>query len=249
MSALSFLPVRDDGTPRLNVFIHGYGTIESAASAERLAGRVRDAGLPGRSALLFWQSGSWRAPFAAPLLSIGARLARGRALLGPAALATHTAMLAGLHAASYLRGESRAERLGVTLPAYLRTHAPDLDDLEIHLTGHSLGARVIHHALLHGDWGRARIADITLLAGAADLDEPSWQRGLERINGRIRNAWSRWDWALHITPDLRPRVGLAPLLPGHPRVDNREFSRFGHFDFWRNLGECMRAFDTAGAPA
>lgn len=223
----------------INLFIHGYRSVGSAARFKKLAGLILAAQPPGKVYLLFWKSGGWKMPvLSQTVFSLGRaawRLLRRGRIFSPAALLADAVMFAAGEAASFTYYERRSEKLGRKLKSHLNT-IPGIKTMPINLIGHSFGARVIHFALLHTDLSQYRIKDVLFLGGAADVDNDGWQGCLDQIEGKIFNAYSKKDLALQITPDLRKRVGRHPLPLKTSRIVNRHYQSFRHNDYWPKLG-------------
>ena len=226
--------LHDDGSEDIKLFIHGYSAINRNPEVEKLKTRIMASRPTGRVYLLCWRSGDWRRPSFAPFIKTAYRVARLRKWTGPVGLATDVGLFAGAHIINYKLYERRAEQLGRLLPDIL-SDIPETHNRPIDLIGHSLGARMIHHALLSLSHHPLFIRDAYLLAGAAETTPLDWHLALNNMSGCIFNAYSKHDLVLHVTPDTRKRVGLTPILPHHPRVINLEFPDFLHSDYWKNL--------------
>ncbi|MEN0112145.1 MAG: DUF726 domain-containing protein, partial [Planctomycetota bacterium] len=202
----------------------------------------------GDSCLLVWMSGRWRDSAAVAGLRAAYRAARFRYLLSPASLAIDAGVIGAHEVAQFKWMERRAERVGAELPALVE---PIADGRPVNLVGHSLGARVIHHALRAAKGGSGPAwRDAVLLAGAADLDAEDWPDCVARLSGRLTNVYDRRDRVLRLTPDLRRRVGVRAmpqvLVDGEPRVVNHHAEGVGHVAHWTRLAAGLREAWPAG---
>lgn len=213
----------------INIFVHGYRAISNRKEMDRLADNILSTKPRGWVYLFHWGAGQWtqKQDFSKPLYSTTLAVARGLSL-----------PYVGLFRAMFFildfkSKERAAERLGKRLKQHI-SRIPDAKNARINLIGHSLGARVIHHAL-QGDWSAYKINDVILMGGAADAQCESWDHCVKQIRGKVYNAYSRNDKVLKFTPDRRLRIGREPLLKGHKKVVNREYPSFGHTDYWQRL--------------
>ncbi|MEM9187058.1 MAG: DUF726 domain-containing protein [Planctomycetota bacterium] len=249
---LRFVGEVEAGT-RVNVFIHGYRSLASSEAVGRAARRVLAAGAVGENYLLDWDSGGWRRSFranAATLAGLRAayRVARLRHVLAPWMILVDAGVVSLAEVAQFKFMERRAERVGAELGPLVQAVA---DGRPVNLIGHSLGARVIHHALRRcssgvpsdGPTAGAAIEDCVLLAGAADLGAADWRDCLRSISGRLYNAYSPRDRILRITPDLRRRVGGGPMpqvvINDAERVVNHRCEEVGHTTYWTEIDRLL----------
>ncbi len=223
----------------INIFIHGYSAVSSQSKFERLAHLILSARPPGLTYLLYWRSGSWKLPaWTQTVFTISRtayRVIRAGEMFSPVFLLADAAMLTVAEMLSYRYYERRAETLGKNLRQHV-AKIPEALDYPINLIGHSLGARVIYYALFLDEWWEYDIKDCILLGGAADV-EGDWETCLTRISGGIYNAYSKWDLALKITPDMRKRVGRHPIQSS-PRMINRQYT-LQHTDYWSRLDDIL----------
>lgn len=237
----------DSPAERVNVFVHGYRSAVSRADVEAALDRVRRTGVVGENYLLRWRSGRWADSATVAGLRAAYKATRIRYALSPWSLLMDAGIVGATEAAQFKRMERRAEQVGKALPEQL---APIARGRPVNLIGHSLGARVVHYALGHGDLSRVTVSDVVLLAGAADLNAANWHECVARIEGRLVNAYSRSDKVLKITPDLRKRVGMRPMpnrdLNGVSRVENHHCKGVGHVQFWTRLPELLPTVWPAG---
>ncbi|MBD3609650.1 MAG: DUF726 domain-containing protein [Gammaproteobacteria bacterium] len=215
----------------VNIFVHGYRAISNAEEMKGLATQIMKIKPRGWVYLFHWGSGQWQfksdIDYSKKVRLTLRTLARGIIL-------PYVAPFKGLWTVlDFKRKERSAEELGKRLKRHI-SRIPEAKSCKINLIGHSLGARVIHHAL-QGDWSEYRINDVILLGGAADAECESWDACLKQIKGKVYNAYSRKDKVLSMTPDKRKRIGREPLLKGHKKVVNREYPSFGHTDYWKRL--------------
>jgi pimeloyl-ACP methyl ester carboxylesterase len=222
----------------INVFIHGYGAVSNPEQLERLSYHILSARPRGKVYLLYWKSGNWRKPFAAPLVTASLRVFRISKMFHPAALAADLAVILGVQSYEFKRNERRSEELGRALPELL-AGIPGADKLKLNLIGHSLGGRVIQYALEHHDWTEFRIENCLLMASAGDRDDYAWMTQVNKLGGKLYNAYSRNDYILKISPDLRSRAGRHPIPVAHENIINHDFSPFKHTDYWPNLARVL----------
>lgn len=230
------------GSERVNVFIHGYRSMASEVEVDKAKRRVLAAQVTGENHLLDWTAGRWRDSATVAGLRAAYKATRWRYALSPLSLLVDAGLIGTAEAAQFKRMERRAEEVGARLPDLLR---PIAAGRPINLIGHSLGARVVHHALAKGDLTGLWFQDAILLVGAADLNADDWPDCIERLGGCLYNAYSRSDRVLKITPDLRKRVGSRPMpqvvIDGKERVVNHDSTGLSHVKHWTKLAELLPA--------
>lgn len=224
-------PLHYGSENEVNIFVHGFRAISNEDEMEALASQILKIKPKGWVYLFHWGSGQWeyklKQDFSSTMSLTVRTLARGLVL-------PYVAPLKGLwFILDFKRKERAAEDLGRRLKRHI-SKIPQAKSCKINLIGHSLGARVIHHAL-QADWSEYKINDVILMGGAADLDDDSWEGCLKQIKGKVYNAYSRNDKVLQLTPDRRKRIGREPLMKGHKKIVNREYPSFGHTDYWKRL--------------
>lgn len=229
----------------VNVFVHGYRSLNSPAQLDAAVRRIASLGLPGRSFLLNWASGSWRQAFRDAGVTLAGlrtayRVARLRHALAPWMLLVDAGAVGLAEVAAYRAMERRAGRIGPTIAPLLRDSA---GGRVVNLIGHSLGARVVHQLLAGGDLSGFTIGDVVMLAGAADLGSDDWPACLHRIDGQLFNGYNPSDRVLRLTPDLRRRVGQAPFeAPASSdatNIVNRRLDGVSHVDFWTKIDRVL----------
>lgn len=229
------------------MFVHGYRSAVSAADIAEARSRVARAGVVGDNYLLRWRSGRWADSATAAGLRAAYRVGRVRYALSPWSLLVDAGVIGAHEALQFKRTERRAELVGQRMPPLLADVA---QGRPVNLVGHSLGARVVHHALGRGDLSGVTVGDVVLLAGAADLESPDWPECAKRVSGHIINVYSRKDRVLRITPDMRRRVGLRPLpsirVNGEEKVVNHLCEGYGHVQYWTRLPELLPSVWPAG---
>lgn len=230
---------------RVNVFVHGYRAVVSEKSLERTRQQIFQSGAAGENYLLQWGAGGWGHSVrstASTLAGLRAayRVARVKNLFAPWMLLVDAGVIGLSEVAQFKKMERRAEQVGRELPALLAIQAAGRP---VNLIGHSLGARVVHHALALEATPGLHIEDVVLLAGAADMHSDSWPKCLKQLNGRIYNAFAPRDPILRITPDLRRRIGGGPMpafvVNGEDKVVNEACKGVGHTTFWSKLGKML----------
>lgn len=252
MTAASLIAVDPEQTSgsRINVFVHGYRSLVSPADVESARLRVQRTGVTGASYLLRWMAGRWRDSAAVTGIRAAYKASRWRYALSPMSLLVDAGVI-GLHeAAQFKLMERRAEQVGRDLPSLISEIA---DGRPVNLIGHSLGARVVHQALRGAGAADLTIDDVVLLAGAADLDAPDWERCLRGIHGRLYNVYSHRDRILRMTPDMRRRVGCRPLpqvqIDGVAKVVNHACPDVSHIEHWMRLADLLpRVWPACQAP-
>jgi pimeloyl-ACP methyl ester carboxylesterase len=206
---------------------------------ERLTSYILAARPQGKVYLLYWRSGSWKVPFAAPIVTAGLRIFRISKMLHPAALAADAAVTIGFHSYQFRKKEKLAETLGLHLPELL-AEIPQVDTLPLNLFGHSLGGRVIQSTLKEHDWDTHLLNDCLVMASAGDRDLYAWEEHTKKVRGKFYNAYSASDLTLKISPDLRSRVGRHPIPVESDQIVNVPFPGFKHTDYWPKLPEVLK---------
>ncbi|TWT94745.1 hypothetical protein Pla108_35940 [Botrimarina colliarenosi] len=229
------------GAPRVNIFVHGYRSMVSPADVEAARLRVQQTGVAGESYLLRWMAGRWSDSATVAGLRAAYKATRFRYALTPWALLVDAGVI-GLHeAAQFKVMERKAEVVGRRLPALVAEIA---EGRPVNFIGHSLGARVIHHALAHAHSADLTIDDVVLLAGAADLNAEDWERCVRQLRGKLYNAYSPRDRILRMTPDVRRRVGSRPMAPvvidGEEKLVNITCPEVAHVAHWTRLPELLQ---------
>ena len=223
---------------RINLFIHGYKSLETEAQVERTSRRIRALAIPGHNYLLQWSSGKWRDSALAGALTASYRVARFRHLLAPWMVLVDAGVLTISEVAQFKWMEQRARFVGRDLESLVDS-IDGARGRPINLIGHSLGARVIHHALAAGSWRDHTLQDGVMLGGAADLDSPDWLDCVAKLHGQLFNGHSKKDRILAIAPDFRRRVGSAPLpfveIGGKAKVVNHHCQGIRHVEYWTRL--------------
>ena len=229
----------DGPEPVANIFIHGYSAVSTAQQMDRLSRYVLAARPPGKVFLLYWRSGNWRKPFAAPALTLGLRIFRISKMFHPVGLAADAAATIGMHSYQFKKKERLSEKLGAALPEIL-AEVSLLADLPINLLGHSLGGRVIQSAIAQDSWADLQLQDCIVMASAGDRDAYPWEQHVQKLSGAFYNAYSSNDLTLKMSPDLRSRVGRHPIPCTSPKIINVAFPEFRHTDYWPQLSHVLK---------
>ena len=240
-SIAQLVPISQGPADHITIFIHGYLTASGDKNTDQVMAWINRLGLSGDVYLLNWRAGSWQQPAwvqaAASLSHTAYRVYRWKRWVSPLALAGDAALYTLNQAAHFKFFEQRTKRIAQDLKALIAP-LPNLQERRIHLIGHSLGARIICHALSQEHWHDFRLHDCLLLAGAADLHHIDWAHCLAQINGQLYNAYSKRDMILNLTPDLKQKIGHHPLPLESARIINRRYS-YGHNDFLTKLDQFL----------
>ncbi|MBX8621436.1 DUF726 domain-containing protein [Pseudomonas glycinae] len=217
-----------------NVFIHGYSAGHDMEDRCALRKCIPSSLHNCINIFAFWPSGHW-AKF--DDWSSKSILAAGRlSFLAGAGLAVAD------RAFHFNTSRKRATAMGKTLlsqlETYLLKHHPYVS--KVNLVGHSLGGRVVIHALLDLQGKPADdslvIGDVLLMAAASTLSGDEAKTIGERINGKLYNAWSSDDKVL--------LFNLGENSAGRQEIDhcqNVPMHGFGHTDYWPRLDRVLRA--------
>lgn len=223
----------------VNIFIHGYLAGSTPERRERLRRYISEAEPAGVSYVLHWKSGNPAVPALAPFGTAAVRSLNGIRPPGLTSMLGGGAAYVGVQVAHFKSREREARRIGRQLGELLRVLRRRHGRRRFNLVGHSLGATVIQHALLHGDLDGIRLDHCVLLAGAADADPRTWEPLVPRLRGGLHNYYSRRDLLLLGTPDVRIRAGRNPIRVDHPAVRNVHRPELGHTDYWPRLPELL----------
>jgi hypothetical protein len=206
----------------INIFVHGFRTINSLEGFYKLARRILAAKPRGRAYLLFWKSGKWSLPGV-----VGAFLT-----------------LFTSEVAQFKHYQHQAEVVG----KYIKQHIgkiPEAKNVKINFIGHSFGARVICFALAFNDWSDYRIRNCILLGGEVENDPALWLKCVKQVNGKIYNIFSKNDEEMKLLT-IKDKVGTSPIRINHPlqrKIENRDYYTFGHHDYWKNLNYIFRQLE------
>jgi hypothetical protein len=218
----------------INIFIHGYSAISNSKEFDKLAFNIIRAKPIGKVWLLYWKSGNWKEHWAATLPNIIFRLSRFAKIINPYAIAGEALFFVGAKIAHYKLYEKRAENLGTQLKRYI-CRIPKVKEHKINFIGHSLGARIIHHALSKNSWSDYQIHDCIFLGGDTEANANDWNKCAKEIKGKFYNAYSKKDMVLMIKPSFkRKAIGRYPITLTSTKVINRQYS-FGHTRYWPRL--------------
>ncbi len=218
----------------INVFIHGYSAVSNSKEFDKIAFNIIRAKPIGKVWLLYWKSGDWKVHWVATLPRIIYRLVRFSKIINPYAIAGDALIYAGTAIVHYKLYEKRAEKLGTQLKRYI-CRIPKVKEHKINFIGHSLGARIIHHALSKNSWSDYQIHDCIFLGGDTEANANDWNKCAKEIKGKFYNAYSKKDMVLMIKPSFkRKTIGRYPITLTSTKVINRQYS-FGHTSYWPRL--------------
>ncbi len=223
----------------VNIFIHGYLAGSTPERRERLRRYIAEAEPAGVSYVLHWRSGNPALPAIGTLGTAAVRTLGNMRPPSVSALLGGGAAYLGVQVAHFKSREREARRIGRQLGELLHVLRRRHGRRAFNLVGHSLGATVIQHALLHADLEGIRLNHCVLLAGAADASPETWAPLVQRMRGGLHNYYSRGDLLLLSTPDLRVRAGRNPIRIDLPAVRNVHRPELGHTDYWPRLTELL----------
>jgi hypothetical protein len=222
----------------INIFVHGFGRLKRK-DLDIYLWQLRDLRLRGRTYLFNWDSGLLWRPLIPMALMAGGLLcytiykkikggippggAPKKGLLGRlfnlgAPVLPVFPVAAGIE---FNRSKARADALGRDFQRIIGG-IPGIKEAPVNLIGFSLGARVIHVALLTLSWKAYHLRDICLLGGATDASPADWEVCLGKTCGCLYNFYSKNDDALAVKPDTEKNVGRHPIPLEVPRVVNIE---------------------------
>lgn len=217
-----------------NVFIHGYSAGHVLRDRRLLARSVPTSLQGSVNICAFWNSGHWADADAglSGLLKIGSGVSH--AAFGSVGGAT----------SHFLRARRRAEYMGAVLLSqlddYLLTRHREVRS--VNLIGHSLGGRVVLHAVKSiKRLSRLAVNDVLLLAAAAEVAGDEAARLARLVDGRLMNAYSTSDNVL--------RLNVGEVSLGRRNVEpfeGFEMNDFGHTAYWPKLNEVMAKVRFAG---
>ncbi len=223
-------------SPEINIFVHGFRSINTIEKLENLAYNILHAKPSGQVYLYAWKSDiNFNSEAISNLILLVAKSKNQYvstiSLLSP---------ILSIYA-RFKFYESRAAILGENLKRHI-SKIPGAKDLNIYLIGHSLGALVIFNALTANDWFDYNIKDIVLIGGCVDKNSSLWEDVIDQISGNIYNGYSIDDKILKKTPDFKKHIGRNKLLINtyyNNRIINHEFPSYSHSDYWPNLEEVL----------
>jgi len=223
--------IRDDGVGKdVWIFVHGYSAAGSEKKRTLLMENIRRTSFRGRAYLYVWDSGSWQ--------NAGVLHAVVRAVNQLQKFWRANGWTWILEAAYYLLHfkyyERRAGKIGRDFDRHI-SEIPDILDSRIFFVGHSLGARLLQHALKYGEFSEYNIEDVIMLGGAAEL-ENDWDTSATKINGKLFNCYSTNDAILPLATvaGFSFKIGANPIESSNGKIKNLDFSPYGHTDYWKN---------------
>ncbi|MBF4211250.1 UNVERIFIED_ORG: hypothetical protein OKW25_002623 [Pseudomonas vranovensis] len=218
-----------------NIFIHGYSAGHHLEDRRLLINSISASMRNCVNIFVFWNSSHY-SRFG--LLSRGVIFAASR--VHPAAALATVAADRAIH---FTKIRSRANALGKDffshLGEYLRERHPEVSRLN--LVGHSLGGRLLAHALMTPPLlkeHRFEIGDAMFMGAAVEVTPYQTLMLKQRIEGRLINAYSPKDdtLMLNIGEDSLGRRRVDGFM-NWPMTDVKE--NFGHTDYWPNLTEVL----------
>lgn len=248
-----FLDISKNNAKVVNVFVHGYSSGHDLHDRFNLIKNIPKDLPECLNVMAFWNSSHF--------LRVNSTSRKLISLLffvyKPAAVG---AFVIG-RGAHFLKMRARAEECGATLleelDRFLIKECPYVE--HVNLIGHSLGGRVIVHALKGLINKRAYdeliVRDVLLMAAAVDVQNYEAAAIINRIEGKVYNAYSPADLMLQFN-GLERSIGLRSV----PHFENThmtlmersENSRniftkinplkndsFGHTDYWPNLRDVL----------
>ena len=141
---------------------------------------------------------------------------------------------------SWREAKKNAEEAGIRLGTYLK----DLKSNRVVLCGHSLGTRVIYHALmyLYDQWVKSQkdvfnvVEHVHLLGGAVNIDA-CWENAQKIPKQGINNYYSHEDDVLHYLYKTIERQAIGSCEVDGAMVQNFNVTTQvkGHFEFIKNF--------------
>jgi hypothetical protein len=246
-------------TDTLNIYVHGYSAIGHQKEIEAMMGKI--AKIEGGDQWLFvWPSGFILDAFLDDLIptlkpfigNMGVKSSMATdflsillPLLSKKALDVINHFKHNQKQAEKFGAEHFFQLLGQTLADTGKSYQ------KINLIGHSLGARLIYHAMKNRSINQNYtpkqgflIDHVICLGGAVSISE-DWLSVLGGINGQLRNYYSENDLALTIKPDTERCIGQYPIVLG-PKAKMKERDRlvnvkvqYAHTEYWLNIDRVM----------
>jgi hypothetical protein len=241
-------------TDTLNIYVHGYSAIGHQKEIETMMAKISS--IEGGDQWLFvWPSGFILdaflddlipnlKPFLSGKSSMGDLISLLLPLLSKKTLDLINHFKHNQKQAEKFGAEHFFELLGQTLKEQnSKEHKKNYQ--KINLIGHSLGARLLYHALKnqasHQDFP---IENVICLGGAVSIEE-DWLGIVNGINGQLRNYYAKNDLALTIKPDTERCIGQYPIglspkaeMADHQRLVNVEV-QYAHTEYWLNIDRVM----------
>lgn len=228
-----FSTVENIDCSEANIFIHGYSAGRDIHDRIELKDRIPISLRNNLNIFAFWPSGHIN-----ELDFTSKAVIAGISRLHPAAT---LAALAVDRVAHFAKIRSKAEGMGTVLfeqlQEYLSKEHPKVK--KINLIGHSLGGRLIVAALTNkiqsAFMDRISIGDVLLMAAAVEVNNCESSLMLNRINGRLINAYSKSDKILLANAD--------ETCLGRNEVkffENVNMRNYGHSDYWPNLYKVIK---------
>jgi hypothetical protein len=227
----------DKDNCELNIFVHGYSAIFNNATKQEIFKKTSIAN-QHHNWCFCWSSGFVLNPF----LKHG-NIELIKKLVKLEKVNNQTIKQATLLFDHFKDNQEKAEHIGkhFLLESIKRELAKDnITYSKINMFGHSLGARLICHAIKENpkDAKDLKIKDVVLLGGAVSIDE-NWNDIIQNIDGCIHNFYSSKDFVLILKPDTEKCVGRYHLN-GDPinssKIVNHEVSCL-HWQYWDIMPE------------
>lgn len=226
-----------------NLFIHGYSAGHDLDDRQALSCSIPHELHAQLNIFAFWESSHFTRinPTTKKLILAATRVHVAASLVALAAdRVVHFAAI-----------RNRAEEMGGVLFAqlreYLKQHHPEVT--RVNLIGHSLGGRVVVTALRNQPLMQSglspQIDNVLLMAAAVEVSSTDAAAMVQRIDGRLINAYSRADGVLLLNAD--------ETCLGRNEVkffDNVHMEKFDHSDYWPKLRDVMKkaAFSVLADP-
>ncbi len=236
-------------TDTLNIYVHGYSAIGHQKEIENMMAKISS--IEGGDQWLFvWPSGFILDAFLDDLIPNLKPFLSGKSSMGDLIslllpfLSKKTLDLIN----HFKHNQKQAEKFGSAhffelLDQTLKTHKKSYQ--KINLIGHSLGARLLYHALKNqATHENFPIENVICLGGAVSIDE-DWLGILNGINGQLRNYYAKNDLALTIKPDSERCIGQYPIALS-PKAETADRQRlvnvevqYAHTEYWLNIDRVM----------
>jgi len=224
--------------PELNIFIHGYSAIFNESTKQDIF-RKTTTPKQHHNWCFCWSSGFVLNPF----FKHG-NIEAIKKLVRLEKVNKNTIKQATILFDHFKDNQEKAEYIGkhFLLSSIKREIEKEgLSYSKINLFGHSLGARLICHAIKENpkDSRDLKIKDVVLLGGAVPIGD-DWNSIISNIDGSIHNFYSSKDFVLMMKPDSEKCVGRYQLSstssPNNLRIVNHEVSCL-HWQYWDIMPE------------
>jgi hypothetical protein len=239
---------QNNNSDTLDIFVHGYSAMKDKDEVKAMMTKIASI-KDGNHWLFVWPSGFLADVFLNDLQTTFKTIVGS--LKSNTTFATILPLLGikGLELVGHFKqNEKRAETFGANDFFVLLKQELDKSNRKfkkINIIGHSLGARLLFHAMknahLHPE---IKINHMVCLGGAVCKTEKDWATIVDRLEGKLQNYYSLNDTALAIKPDLEKCIGRHPIELSKPNAKLLNHKvEYTHLEYWLHIDEIFKDID------